>query len=177
MGVKMHTGRHSQHTQSGATLAVVMILVSAGMLLAVSALRSATTEAQLSGTLIAAQEAFWLAELGVASGIRFAHARPAELPDSSARELKTHISHRRGYTETVILQNGADNHCPPLAPANAIRRHYEIHATGMAARGAISTHVQGFYVCSEICSAIDCEVPEYPPVKSYWKAVAGGLPP
>lgn len=177
MGIQMHIGRHSQHSQSGATLAVVMILVSAGMLLAVSALRSATTEAQLSGTLIAAHEAFWLAELGVASGINFARARPAELPASSAKELTTHIRHGQGLTETVILPDGTDNHCPPLAPANAIRRHYEIHATGIAARGAISTHVQGFYVCSENCSAIDCDVPEYPPVKSYWKAVAGGLPP
>jgi hypothetical protein len=163
--------------QAGATLVAVLILVSAGTLLGVSALRSATTEAQLSGTLIAAQDAFWLAELGVAAGMQYAVARPADLPRDAVVDIVIPARPEHGHVETAIHAAGEDTHCPSLAPAEAIRHHYEIHATGYADRGAISTHVQGFYICSEVCTTLGCVVPENPPVRSYWKGITGGLPP
>ena len=164
-------------TQSGATLAAALILVTAGMLLAISALRSATTEARLSSTLVAAQDAFWLAEQGVASGINFASNRPVDLPELAPLNLPTHTTPGHGRAEIIIYPSGTDTDCPSLAPHDSIRRHYEIQATGVADLGAVSAHVQGFYICSEICTTLYCDIQELPPVKSYWKAITGGIPP
>jgi Tfp pilus assembly protein PilX len=171
------TNQHFTPGQSGATLAAALILVTAGMLLAISALRSATTEAQLASTLIAGQDAFWLAELGVATGISFALNQPADLPEATSLNLAATTPPGRGHTKITIHQNGTDAHCPSLAPLNSVRHHYEIHATGFADRGAISTHVQGFYICSELCTSLYCDIAESPPVKSYWKSSTGGMPP
>ncbi len=173
----LRANQHFAPGQSGATLAAALILVTAGMLLAISALRSATTEAQLGGTLIAAQDAFWLAELGVAAGLSFALNQPADLPEATSLKLTATTSLRHGHTKITIHQNGTDAHCPSLAPLNSVRYHYEIHATGFADRGATSTHVQGFYICSELCTSLYCDIAELPPVKSYWKSSTGGIPP
>ncbi len=169
--------QHFAPGQSGATLAAALILVTAGMMLAISALRSAATEAQLGSTLIAAQDAFWLAERGIAAGISFALNQPADLPEASSLNLAATTSLGRGHIKTTIHQNGTDSHCPSLAPLNSVRHHYEIHATGFADRGATSTHIQGFYICSEICTSLYCDIEELPPVKSYWKSATGGIPP
>jgi hypothetical protein len=177
MDSRLRVHQHFTPAQNGATLAAALILVTAGMLLAISALRSAITEAQLSSTLIAAQDAFWLAELGVATGMSFALNQPADLPEGTSLKLATTGSPGRGYIKTTIYQNETDSHCPSLAPLNSIRHHYEIHATGVADRGATSTHVQGFYICSEICTSLYCDIAELPPVKSYWKSFTGGIPP
>lgn len=173
----LRANQHFAPGQSGATLAAALILVTAGMLLAISALRSATTEAQLGGTLIAAQDAFWLAELGVAAGLSFALNQPADLPAATSLNLAATTSLGHGHTKIAIHQNGTDAHCPSLAPLNSVRYHYEIHATGFADRGATSTHVQGFYICSELCTSLYCDLAELPPVKSYWKNSTGGIPP
>ena len=147
MGIQKHTGRYSPHSQSGATLAVVMILVSACMLLAVSALRSATTEAQLSGTLIAAHEAFWLAELGVASGISFARARPAELPDSSAKELTTHIRHGRALPKRLFCQT------VPTITAHHLRRQTRFVVTTRFTQRGLPLAVRSAHMCRVSMSA------------------------
>lgn len=172
----MRTGSAIPNVQSGAALAAVLILVTAGMVLAASAMRSATTEAQLSGTLIAAREAFWLAELGVASAMQFARNRPADLPVSGSMDLGTQSSTGRGRVEIAVHTAGTDNYCTPPVSASATRRHYKILASGFADHGATSTNVQGFYICTEHCTVVGCDVTEHPPVKSYWKTLAGGLP-
>jgi len=170
--------RHAlQPVESGAALAAVLILVAAGTILGIGALRSATTEAQLSGTLTASRQAHWLAELGVAAGLDFAAARPADLPRDTAINVALPLNLEQGRVEATIHSAGEDASCPALAPAAAIRHHYEIHATGYADHGASSTHVQGFFICSEICTTPGCEVPEYPPVRNYWKGITGGSPP
>jgi hypothetical protein len=78
-----------------------------------------------------------------------------------------------GHASTHIVALGSDADCPALAPLPAIRRHYEIHATGYADRGAVATHVQGFYVCAEVCAITYCEVAEQRPVAAYWRSLMG----
>jgi hypothetical protein len=179
MGKRLRNRSPGQPTQTGAALAATLILVTAGTALALSALRSATTEAQLGGTLMAAQDAFWLAELGVAAGLNFALTRPTELPASGSMILPalTGSGSDKDHAEIIIHQGTADDHCPELHLTSTVRQHYEIHATGFADRRAITTNVQGFYICSEICTASDCAIQENPPVKSYWKTFSGGLSP
>jgi len=172
----MRTSSAIPNVQSGAALAAVLILITAGMVLAASAMRSATTEAQLSGTLIAAREAFWLAELGVASAMLYARSRPADLPLSGSIDLGMESSIGRERVEIAVHTAGTDTYCAPPISASATRRHYKILATGFADHGATSTNVQGFYICTEHCTVVGCDVTEHPPVKSYWKTIAGGLP-
>jgi hypothetical protein len=174
---QLRANLHFTPPQSGATLAATLILITAGMLLAISALRSATTEAQLSRTLMAAQDAFWLAELGVATGMSFALNQPVNLPEDTSLNLADINNSGRGYVKITIQQTGTDAHCPSLAPLDSIRHHYAIHATAIADRGATSTHVQGFHICSELCASLYCDIAELPPVKSYWKNATGGIPP
>jgi hypothetical protein len=159
--------------ERGAALPATLMLIAAASLTALSALRSAATEARLIGSLRAASSAFNLAEQGIAAGLQLAHANTALLPDSAPLTLPVHTIAGVGSVTTLIQPGTHDNHCPTLAPLPAVRSHFEIRATGTADPGARTTHVQGFYVCREICTGADCIAVELPPVRSYWQQRQG----
>jgi hypothetical protein len=158
---------------SGAALPATLLLIAAASMTALSALRAAATEARLIGSLHATSSAFALAEQGIAAGLQFAQANPALLPDSTPLALPVHVITGTGSVTTLIQPGVRDNHCPALAPLPAVRSHFEIRATGAADPGARTTHVQGFYVCREICTAADCIAVELAPVRSYWQQRQG----
>jgi len=159
--------------ERGAALPATLLLVAAASLTALSALRSAATEARLIGSLHAASSAFALAEQGITAGLQFAQANPALLPDSTPLALPVQVITGTGSVTTLIQPGTRDNHCPALAPLPAVRSHFEIRATGTADPGPRTTHVQGFYVCREICTGTDCIAVELAPVRSYWQQRQG----
>ena len=134
---------------------------------------STVSELQLTGALLAANDAFALADLGLAAGMQQALADPASLPDAGSLSLPTQQFAGRGSINIVIQAGTHDNHCPALAPLPGIRRHFEIRATGFADRSASATHVQGFYVCREVCAAAECVAMELLSVQAYWFARTG----
>jgi hypothetical protein len=163
----MYTFVHRHYIQ-GATLPATVLLVAAATLTALGALRSAASETRLTGTLLAAQTAFALAELGIAAGMHTALTDPAKLPDSGTLILPAQIIAGMGSVSILVEPGASDNACPALAPLPAVRHHFEIRATGLADRAVTTTHVQGFYVCRELCATADCVALETLPVRAYW---------
>ena len=159
--------------ERGAALPATLLLIAAASLTALSALRSAATEARLIGSLSAASSAFALAEQGVAAGLQLAQANPALLPDSTPLLLPAQTITGLGSVTALIQPGTRDNYCPGLAPLPAVRSHFEIRATATADLGARTTHVQGFYVCREVCTGADCIAVELAPVRSYWQQQPG----
>jgi Tfp pilus assembly protein PilX len=161
---------------TGAILPAVVLLTLAGTLLGLSALRSAHTETRLGASLQAARNAFMLAELGIESGMKRVIENPALLQATAASELMQSEIDGKGRVHAVLHRGVTDDHCPNLVTGSAIRTHYEIHATGIADRGALTTHVLGFHVCTETCTSIYCVAAESLPVRSYWSAAPGLKP-
>jgi len=160
-------------SERGATLPATLLLITAASLTALAALQSAATEARLTGILHSASSAFVLAERGISAGLHIAQTEPARLPVTTPLSLPAQAITDMGSVTTLIQPVTSDNHCPALAPLPAVRQHFEIRATGIAANGAQTTHVQGFYVCREICAAPDCIALELLPIRSYWQQRQG----
>jgi type II secretory pathway pseudopilin PulG len=165
MRYNKHNNTHKQ--QHGSVLVVALILLGILSLLASSALRTAIAETRLINALLVAGSTFELAELGIASGLRLAVQAPAELPVTEPIVLPPLQADVFGRVETSVMPTGVDNLCPELAPLDAERLHYEIHATAVTDNPVNGTHVQGFYICRELCTAA-CIGAESMPVKSYW---------
>ena len=163
-------------SQRGVALPAALVIAAATAMLATAALRSATSATELAGTVVAAGDAFRLAELGVAAGLRLARTAPALLPATGQISVAELDAAGAGRVSASIVAVGSDAGCPALTSLPAIRRHYEIHATGHANRGAVATHVQGFFVCAEVCNTAGCEAAEELPVASYWRALVGSAP-
>ena len=168
-----HGRLRSGSKQRGTTLAAALVIMAATTLLATAALRAARSAAHVAGAVVAEHDAFRLAELGVAAGMRVARNRPELLPAAGQMSVSPVTAAGAGQASTRIVALGSDADCPALAPLPAIRRHYEIHATGYADRGAVATHVQGFYICAEVCDTAYCEAAEQRPVATYWRSLMG----
>jgi len=158
---------------TGAVLPATLILTTAVAFLAVSSMYAATTQARLSGRLLGAADAFWLAEYGLETGFDIATAQTGKLPENTIMQLGTEEVAGKGLVATSIVSTGSDQDCAGMAAPNSIRHHYEIHATGLADHSASDTHIQGFYICREYCETDYCEAVEGHPTKSYWKAFRG----
>ena len=164
---------HCPPSQGGVALPAALVIAAATAMLAAAALRSAVTATEVAGTVVAAEDAFRMAELGVAAGLRLARTSPALLPATGQASVAELDAVGTGRVSASIVALGSDTGCQTLGPAPAIRRHYEIRAIGRADSGAVATHVQGFFVCAEVCDTAYCEVAEEFPVATYWRALAG----
>jgi hypothetical protein len=153
--------------QRGSTIAIILMLLGILSLLATNALRTAIAETRLIDTLLVAGSTFQLAELGIASGLQFAIDNPAELPVTDALTLPPLQVDVFGRVQTSLVAVGTDNLCPELEPVPAQRLHFEIRATAVVDNPVNGTHVQGFYICRELCTEA-CIGAEILPVKSYW---------
>ena len=161
--------RHLIHKQRsrGSALPICLILTGILSILAISALRSATAEARLSRSVLAASQAFSLAERGVITALAFARTQPEKLSLTMPVAVPVPQPALPGHSIDVEIEAiGKDNHCPTFA--NSERQHYEVYSTGIAGMSAIRTHVQGFYICRELCAEESCIGTELSPVPSYW---------
>jgi len=158
----------------GSALPICLMLSGILGILAVSALRSATAEARLGVSVLAAHQAFSLAQRGSTTALRYAMRQPENLPALQSIPLIIPVAQPAspGHSiETEIAAFGIDADCPYLhddAILNVERQHYEIRSTGRASTSATRIHVQGFYICHEICSGNGCIGTVTPPVPSYW---------
>jgi hypothetical protein len=159
----------SPRTASGSTLPVCLMLTGIIGVIASHTLRSATTEIRLGQSVIAAEQAFNLAERGISMTLNHISLHPTDLPtptDSSKTidVIQPLTAGHSIYSEIQTLN--VDSHCPMLDTGE--RSHYEIHSTGVAGSSATRTHIQGFFVCRESCVTDDCLSVEMLPELSYW---------
>jgi hypothetical protein len=153
---------------NGSALPLCLVLTGLLGLFAVNALRSATTEAKLSLSVLRSHEAFALAEQGILAALRYAEQHAANLPaPNDILPVATTVSVRAGESLAVsITATHSDAQCPAFVTSE--RMHFEIRSIGRAGAGARRTHVQGFYICRELCEVDDCLAAESSPVPSYW---------
>jgi hypothetical protein len=160
----------------GSVLPAVMLLTLAGSMLAISALQSAITETSLGATIGASQDAFMLAELGIESAMAEIVRTPTALPSVSPAQLNQLTIANKGQVSTIVHPGATDGSCTLAEAAVTERRHFEIQATATADLAAVTTHVLGIYICTEICTTIYCEAAQSRPRRSYWKAIPGWQP-
>ncbi|MCP4091007.1 MAG: hypothetical protein GY746_14635 [Gammaproteobacteria bacterium] len=160
-----HPRNKRQH--QGSTLPICLILTGILNILAINALRSATTEARLGISAQDFSRAFHLAERGVVTALAFARTQPENLPLSLPVTIPiTQPTLPDHSIDITIKATGNDGHCPLFTVGE--RQHYEIYATGIAGMGATRTHIQGFYICRELCTGENCINAEAAPIPSYW---------
>ncbi len=168
----LHRPRNRQ--MRGSALPICLMLSGILSILAVSALRSATAEARLGVSVLAAHQAFYLAQRGSTTALSYAIRLPENLPAPQSIPLIIPVAQPSipGHSiETEIAAIGTDAVCPYLsddAVLNIERQHYEIRSMGRASTSATRIHIQGFYICHEICSGIGCIGTVTRPVPSYW---------
>ena len=160
----------------GSVLPAVMLLTIAGSMLAISALQSAITETSLGATIGASQNAFMLAELGIESAMAEIERAPTALPSGSPAQLNKLTVANKGQVNTIFRPGATDGSCTLAGSDVTERRHFEIEATATADLAAVTTHVLGIYICTEICTTIYCEAAQSRPKRSYWKAMPGWQP-
>jgi Tfp pilus assembly protein PilX len=149
------------------------MLVSILGILAVSALRSATAEARLGASVLAASQAFNLAQNGLVTALVYARARPENLSLINPVVVPVTQPTAPEHSISVTIEaSGNDAHCPIFS--NGERQHYEIYSTGIAGPGATRTHVRGFYICRELCAGENCVGIENPATPSYWTTIESG---
>lgn len=167
----------SGRRQTGVALAIVLVLLAVVALAGASGLVTATLEQRMAVNAVEQQRAFDAAE--------FALARATASPDLSRDwrfdRPKVETS-GPGATEgdwTYRLWYDAETDPPDREDLEAGLRahHFVVEAVGRAARGAIATHLQGFYVltpapapdpltppgCTDGCSAR-----AFGPRRSWW---------
>jgi len=135
-------------------------------LLAANALRTATAEAQLTDSLLVTGRAFELGERGIAAGLHYAYENPASLTTELPLALRLAGPGADDTVEVSLAHTALDDFCPAMSVLPVERLHFEIRAT-VHVELLRQTHVQGFYVCREICPG-SCTGIESLPVKSYW---------
>lgn len=152
----------------GSAMTICLILTGLLGLLAVNALRSATTEARLSLSALRAHQAFTLAERGIAAALRHAEQHPGRLPAPKDKITvpATEPTDLGDSLAILITATDSDTQCPEYTTGE--RRHYEIRSVARAGTGARRTHLQGFYICRELCAGDGCLAAESLPVRSYW---------
>jgi len=159
--------------QTGSALPIVLILLTLLTAAAVSVMQSAIANSRLSGSMMAAREAFRLASHGTATGLRSVTDDPTTLP--AADDIYRFPTADSGIHSDLRHTSGPSG-CNDLAPLPGIRHDFEIRATGEASRGAISHHRQGFYICSEDCGGQACIGVETLPHSTYWYVTRPDMP-
>ena len=155
----------------GSALPIVLMLLMILSLLAANALRTAIAESRLIDSLLVAGQVFETAEPGIMAGLRFAYENPSGLPTDLPTDLPVTLSivnpNRRGTVEATLSHTAIDNYCPMMDVLPVERLHYEIHSVASVDDLLRQTHIQGFYICREVCPG-PCTGIESFPVESYW---------
>jgi hypothetical protein len=149
---------------AGNALLACLIVLGMISMLSMSALRSATVESKLVGSLAAAQLAATLADAAIQRGLQFTRETPEQLPGPAPENTLTLPSLTdpgTGQFATIIRFLGKEDYCPNLSPAPAERLHYEITGIGLT-RNARAEEVQGVAICREICPLNACTGTEQP---------------
>jgi hypothetical protein len=155
---------------SGSALPATIAILALLSMLGINAIQSATLEAQFTGSLADAQNAFSLASYGIDQTLLTVMQDPDQLPEpieGAITQLPTVTVPDIGITTTMIRFMGQDIHCPALDPATGERLHYEITSIG-AANSAKNQQIQGIALCRELCSATNCIGTEQPATRTYW---------
>jgi hypothetical protein len=154
--------------ESGVVLPTCLLLAGLIGLLGIAALRATATETRSIAAAVDRYRNSLLAEQGLGSGLDFAESSPEHLPVSgeTLTLASTATLPSDQELEITISHTGADTECPEYPDGRRV--HYEIVATARLDSGAGRSHVQGFAVCSELCSEPDCIAAVSPARRTYW---------
>ncbi|MEE4184249.1 MAG: hypothetical protein V2J12_00630 [Gammaproteobacteria bacterium] len=155
----------------GSVLPLALIVLSVMTLLCLQTLRTTVTAAGLVRSLHGAATAAGTARSNTAAALAAVALDPGLLPPGAPgtrRDMAT-ASNAGGTAHTTLVFMGSDAVCPRLPGQPASRSHYEIISSVTTAQGAAHTEYQGFYICTELCTA-PCIPAVTPPVATYWRS-------
>jgi Tfp pilus assembly protein PilX len=144
----MNASRTRQH---GAALVVGLVLLMVLTVLAISTMRTATLELTMAGNAQYRENAFQLAESGIAAVLqdveqRRAAALPVEDCDTAVPGPEVDVPELGGRYQTRICLVGSTVDYPGSSVGQLRQLHYRIESWGRAQRNAETRHVRGFYV-------------------------------
>lgn len=166
-----------RRTQAGVALAIVLVLLAVVALASATGLATATLERRMAVNAAEQQRAFDAAE--------FAIGRATAAPDLSTEwrvdrpKVETSAPGAAEGEWSYRLWYDAET-VPPVREdreAGLRAHHFVVEATGRAGRGAVATHVQGFYVLTPVPApetltpppcADDCTPGTFGPRRTWW---------
>ena len=181
-------GGGRSHRSSGAALVIGLLLLTVMTVLAISAVATASLELQMTGNEQYQEQAFRAAESGIAQAIAAGvfttdpaaiaalYAAPASSEPTPRRGLGTPIAGcadppgtTSGPCEYFLRFDHATGPtavpgAPPSSEGELRAYHFVIDSFGVAARGAVSHQVQGFYLVGVSQDALTG-----PPVRTDWR--------
>jgi type IV pilus assembly protein PilX len=148
----------AQRTQRGAALVVGLIMLVVLTILAITGMNIASTELVMAGTEQDRVRAFSAAETGVERASRALGDVPtipgAEVTVAATEVVGSSVNTSTGAAteryETTTRYRGSTQICPGSSSGKVQSFHFEVESVGTAARGAISTHTQGVYLCNPV---------------------------
>ena len=135
--------RTSPYRQSGAALVVGLVLLMVLTLLAVSTMRSAALEMLMAGNAQSRENAFRLAEAGIADALARAPALLTPVPGWTATIGPQGVDGLRGSYEVDIEYLSTSRPFTGFSEADYEFNFYELDAIGRTDRGARSLQSQG----------------------------------
>ena len=128
-------------------LAICLVFLTLLTLLAVATVGTATVELRLAANAQHRVAAFYLAEIAIAGSLDTLASNPALLDTSTPFTIaRTAVPGHGAYEAATVLQEFGSA-CDEPTGQPAIRRHFEIRASGYSGRNAVANHRRGFYVC------------------------------
>jgi hypothetical protein len=145
-------------TQTGAALAIGLILLSILTLLAVSTMNTAATELMMSGNDQYRLRAAQAAEIGIEQTIAAALFRPTAVQTHPTSPLPG------GDSYSATIRPRGSTPAPAGYNNTFTAEHYEIESTGHSHRGVQVTYIQGLFVVRDVTSPTTAANPALPPL-------------
>ena len=144
----------ARRLDSGAALAIGLLLLPIATVLGVGAIVTATVELRMAGNLQYRERAFEAAEFALEQAIASADLStaytidaPKLVPSASGSTIAMPDAPGDGYAYRLYFDATDGSGTPDeIASAGLQAYHFVIEAEGRSARGARDVHVQGFYV-------------------------------
>ena len=164
-------------SEAGVALAIVLVLLAAIALAGTTGLATATLERRMAVNAAEQQRAFDAAEYAIARAL----ASPDLSSDWRIDRPRVEASSRGADEGEWSYRLWYDIETDPYAPADreaGLRaHHFVVEAVGRAGRGAVETHLQGFYVLTPAPAPVpltpprcaqDCAPGLFGPHRTWW---------
>lgn len=163
--------------QEGVALAIVLVLLAVVGLAGATGLATATLERRMAVNAAEQQRAFDAAEFAIARATASPDLSGGWRVDRPKVEASVDAAAEGEWSYRLWYDTETD---PPVREdreAGLRAHHFVVEATGRAGRGAVATHLQGFYVLTPVpapepltppACAADCTPGTFGPRRTWW---------
>lgn len=163
--------------EAGIALAIVLVLLAAIALVGATGLATATLERRMAVNAAEQQRAFDAAEYAIARAVASPDLSSDWLIDRPRIEALIPGAGEGDWSYRLWHDTETDPYSPADREAGLRAHHFVVEAVGRGRRGAIETHLMGFYVLTPVPAPVpltpprcaeDCAPGVFGPHRSWW---------